>query len=398
MTGDPDGAIVEWLDREHRPGPLSDLRVGIKDNIAVAGVVRRAGLPPAEADVAQETDAEVVRSLAAAGAQIVATTTTHQLGYGVVTPGTRNPRAPDRIAGGSSGGAAAAVARGLLDGGVGSDSAGSVRIPAACCGVVGFKPSEGMVSRHGLLPFAATLDTVGPVGRDVATVTRMLPAMLLQPGSPARTGPLRIGLLAQVTQAPLDPEVDTAWRHIVDGFRSAGAKVSTVDLPLFAEAHPASGRILAAEALRTQRWALEQRGGDLDPQVRGLLEAAESLPQDKVLEARRTAALFRDRLGGVFSDVDILVLPTLPCRVPPVGATRLSVGSADESLASALTRLAGPWNLAGVPAGTVPVGRDGGGGPIGVQVVGSWHADHTVVFAMGLVEQLAGGPWPPVQA
>lgn len=396
MTEDPDGAIVQWLDREHRPGPLSDLRVGIKDNIAVAGVVRRAGLPPAESDAEQDGDAEVVRSLVAAGAQIVATTTTHQLGYGVVTPATRNPRAPDRIAGGSSGGAAAAIARGLLDGGVGSDSAGSIRIPAACCGVVGFKPSEGMVSRDGLLPFAATLDTVGPLARDVATVTRMLHAMLLQPGAPARTGPLRIGVLAQVAQAGLDPDVEAAWRHVVEGLRSAGATVSNIDLPLFNEAHPAAGRILAAEALRTQRWALEQRADELDPAVRGLLEAAESLPQEKVLEARRTAALFRDRLGGVFTDVDVLVLPTLPCRVPSVGATRVSVGSADESVTSALTRLTGPWNLAGVPAGTVPVGRDGGGAPIGVQVVGRWQADHSVVFAMGLMEQVAGGPWPAV--
>lgn len=395
MRTDVDGAIVQWLDRDTRPGPLADLRVGVKDLLAVAGVVRLAGLPPSADDVPADRDAEVVSLLASAGAQLIATTTTHQLGYGVTTPGVTNPRTPERIAGGSSGGSGAAVARGLLDAAVGSDCAGSVRIPAACCGVVGFKPSETRVSRDGLLALAPTLDTVGPMARDVPTVERMLQAMTREFPPARRPVQLRIGILEQVTQAPLDPQVRTAWDGVLEALAADGAQVVRVDLPLFTDAHPAAGRILASEALRTHRMLLDNRAEDLDPTIRQLLTAAENLPQDRVLEARRTAALFRDRLTGVFNDVDALVLPTLPCLVPLVDQDRLDIAGASESMVSALTRLTGPWNLAGTPAGTVPVARDSHGGPIGIQVVARWQADDIALAVMSVVEQLVGGPWKP---
>lgn len=409
MTSDDFGAIVRWIDRPVTAGTLNGLRVGVKDLLAVAGVPRLCGAGGIIDDRPQDADAAAVARVADAGAAIVATTTTHQLGFGVTTPSTANPRAPGRIAGGSSGGAAAALAAGLIDGAVATDSAGSVRIPAACCGVVGFKPRDGHVPRDGLAALASSFDTVGPMARDIATVvalhralTRSRPSGSAAGAREKTAGPprtrLRVGVVTEVRDAAMDVSVRQTWDAVLDLLAGAGASVVEVSVPLWDQAHPAHGRILAAEALAEHAQLLDRAGDLLDPDVRAGLEAARRLPPERVLEARRTAAIFRDRLQGVFAAADVLVLPTLPCEVPAVGAERVTVDGEDERLVSALTRLTDPWNLAGVPAGSVPAGRDASGAPIGVQVVGPWQADVKVLATMGEVESLMGGPWPPIRS
>lgn len=391
------GAIVNWVDRPARDGPLQGLRVGIKDLIAVAGVPRLCGAPDMVDATPQAVDAPAVARLVEAGARIVATTATHEFGWGVLTPGTRNPRAPGRIAGGSSGGSAAALAGGIVDGALGSDTAGSIRIPAACCGVVGIRPTEGLVPREGVQPLAPSFDNVGPMARDVDTVTRLhavLSGVDEQPATPER---LRVGYLRDVADAPLDGDVRTAWNDTMGALRGA-ADVRDLTLGELERAAAATATILASEEIKVHAATLDTYGALLSPGVRDALERSRLLSNDEVLEARRTAAAWRNRMVGVFREVDVLVLPVLPCRVPEVGAKVVPVGDIEERVGSALTRLNTPWSLAGLPAGAVPVAHDGGGAPIGLQIVGAWRTDAVVLAAMALIERLAGGPWPAVSS
>jgi aspartyl-tRNA(Asn)/glutamyl-tRNA(Gln) amidotransferase subunit A len=395
---DPYHSVVTWIDRPVEPGPLNGLRVGVKDVIAVAGVPRLCGAPALVDPTPQQRDAEVVRRLAAAGAHLVATTSCHQLSFGVTTPGTLNPRAPGRTAGGSSGGAGAALAAGIVDGAVGTDTAGSVRIPAACCGVVGLKTTEGLVSRDGVDPLAPSFDTVGPMARDVATTARLLDAMTDAPVVPEVPRPLRVGVIEQAQRSRVHPDARAVWDEVVGLLAGAGARIERVAIPMLDEAHPALGRIIAAEGYAGHGWAYHERPDALVPDVRQRLAAGERLSHEKLLAARRTAALLRDRLTGVFAQVDVLVLPVLPCRIPLADADEVDVGGEMESVASALTRLVGPANLAGVPAGAVPCGLDADGAPVGMQVMGPWSGEAAVLGVMALIEELVGGPWPAVEA
>ena len=394
---DPYGAVVTWVDRAPGPGgPLAGLRVGVKDLIAVEGVPRLCGAPDVVDATPQLADAEAVRRLVDAGAQIVATLATHEFGWGVITPGTANPRARGRIAGGSSGGSAAALAAGIVDGALGTDTAGSIRIPAACCGVVGLKPTEGLVPRDGVQPLAPSLDTVGPMARDVATVAALHSALVRTPVKPMADGRIRIGVVTEVRDMPMHDEVRGAWETTLAALRSAGARLTEVEVPLFDAARPAFGRIIAAEEHQTHRGTIVRHRDRLTPEAQRAF-SDEPPDNEKVLAARRTAALLRDWMGGVFDAVDALVLPVMPCLVPEVGAGEVGVGRGTDRVGSALTRFNGPWNLAGVPAGALPVARDSGGAPIGMQVVGPWRNEACVLGVMQLIERLTGGAWGPVR-
>lgn len=393
---DPYNSVVTWIDRPARPGPLDGLRVGIKDVIAVAGVPMLCGAGDIVDRSPQAADAEVVRRLVAGGAKVVATTACHQFSFGLTTPGTINPRAPGHTAGGSSGGAAAALAGGIIDGAVGTDTAGSVRIPAACCGVVGLKTTEGVVSRSGVEPLAPSFDTVGPMARDTGTVRRLLEAMAATDLATTAAPRLRIGLVKEALDAPIDPAVRAVWIRLMEDLRRRGERVVEVSVPMLTEAHPALGRIIAAEGFARYGHVLRDHPDALLPDVRQRLEAGARMTQEKLLAARRTAALVRDRLTGVFAEVDVLVLPVLPCRVPQADAIQVDVGDRTEAVASALTRFVGLANLAGVPAGAIPCDRDDAGAPIALQVVGGWRTEATVLAAMERLEDLAGGPWAPV--
>lgn len=395
---DPYNSVVTWIDRPVQPGPLGGLRVGIKDVIAVAGAPMLCGAPGVVDASPQAEDADVVKRLVAAGADLVATTACHQFSFGLTTPGTINPRAPGHTAGGSSGGAAAALAAGIIDGAVGTDTAGSVRVPAACCGVVGLKTTEGLVSREGVEPLAPSVDTVGPMARDTATTRRLLQAMTgseLDSSAPPR---LRVGLVEEAVSSPIHPEVRAVWMRVIEQLRARGHAVVDVSVPMLAAAHPALGRIIAAEGYARHGHTLRDQPEALLPDVRQRLEAGARVTQDKLLAARRTAALLRGRLTGLFSEVDVLVLPVLPCRTPRADEIRVDVGDGTEPVASALTRLVGPSNLAGVPAGAVPCDTDGLGAPVALQVMGSWRAEATVLTAMEHIEEAVGGPWGPVEA
>lgn len=383
---DPHGAVVSWVDRPPAAGPLEGLRVAVKDVIAVRGVPRLCGAANLVDRSPQDADAWCVARLADAGAHIVATTSTPPFAYGVTTPGTTNPVAPHRTVGGSSGGSAAAVAAGLVDAALGTDTAGSVRIPAACCGVVGLKTTQGSIERTGVHPLAPTLDTVGVLARDVDTLRLVTAPLVAAPPPEPRAGPLRVGVLDEVTALPMAHDVRQAWSAASAALADAGASVASVTIPTFHDSHAARGRILAAEALRVLDPIVAGRRG-APAALRAALERARDLPTDDVLAARRTGAHLRDRLVGLFGTVDVLVLPVFACLVPSRDAVEVDVAGHTERVTSALTRLTGPWNLAGVPAGVVPIGPDSDGAPLAVQIVARWHAERTILDVLALFER-----------
>lgn len=394
-AAEPDlGAVVTRLDPPAGggPGPLQGTIVGIKDLMAVAGAPRLCGAPGLVDDRPQPEHATVVARLVDAGATVIATLQTHQFAYGLITPQTQNPVVPDRIAGGSSGGPGAALAAGLVHGALGTDTGGSVRVPAACCGVVGLKTTRGLVPLTGVQPLAWSLDTVGPMAATVADTALLLEVIAgvdpadpdsveAPPAAPVRpVEGLRIGVPTELGDAPIDDDVREVWETALDRLRGLGAQITSISLPSLPEAPPSNGRVLGAEALAVHEEALAAHPERFWPSVRERLEHAQTLGAATVARARRVGVLLRHELR--LAPVDVLVTPTLPCRVPPVGAERIEVAGREEPTVLALTRMTNPWNLSGVPAGSVPAGWDRGGAPVGVQVVGHPFAEAQILEVM----------------
>lgn len=407
------GAIVTVVARDGAPtGPLNGLIVGVKDLVAISGVPRLCGAPELVDASPQLTDSPVVARLLDAGVHLHATLQTQPLAFGVVTPQTRNPRAADRIAGGSSGGSAAAVAAGMVHAAVGSDTGGSIRIPAACCGVVGFKPTFGIVPVTGVQPLAWSFDTVGTLAASVADAAMLLWPMVgpdsEDPGSvadarhPAVDRPLRFGIPRELSNIPVDEEIRRVFAAVVERIADSHHRLVEVELPLLPDVPHAHGRIISAEAAEVHRKVLRDRPGELPGPSIARFAYGQGLTGVEVVAAQRAGREFAMQFAALAGTADVLLLPTLPTRVPGVGADRVKVAGSEESTTIALTRLVNPWNLVGAPAGSIPAGCDTDGGPVGIQVVGQVGHDRTVLRAMSLVEELLGGPWatvpPPVPA
>lgn len=368
-------------------GPLAGVVLGVKDILSVEGVPRRCGA----SDDVPPSAATAVALLTAAGAAIAATTATHQYALGVTAPSVRNPRSESRIAGGSSGGSAAALAAGIIDLALGTDTGGSIRIPAASCDVVGYKPTYGSVAGAGLQPLARSLDTIGPMARDVATCLRAM--RVLSPGMVATKLAQRVGVVQQVISGPLDAEVRACWESTLGDLHRAGAMLVDVSLPSLPDANVATGRILAVEAFSAHGKRFTTEPQHFDDDVAAALAYGGSMSASKLVKAREIQRRLDSELRMTGASRDVLVMPTLPCRVPERDRSHVTIGSRTEATASALTRLVNPWNLVGAPAGTVPCGRDAAGVPIGVQVVGRSGDDGAVLAGMAHLERLAGGPW-----
>jgi aspartyl-tRNA(Asn)/glutamyl-tRNA(Gln) amidotransferase subunit A len=386
-------AIVTWVGRAGDAGALTGVVLGVKDILSVEGVPRRCGTsddaPPSDMDAA------AVASLGAAGVAVAATTATHQYALGVTTPRVRNPRSETRIAGGSSGGSAAALAAGIVDLALGTDTGGSLRIPAASCGVVGYKPTYGSVSTVGLQPLAPSLDTVGPMARSVLGCAQAMRFLL--PTIRDAQEPRRIGVMQQMATAPLDADVRACWEASLRALNGSGGTLVDVDLPAFSDANVAAGRILATEAYAVHRSRFSSEPQHFSDDVAAVLAYGGAMSPGKLVEARKVQRRLESELQRAWAVCDVLVVPTLPCRVPERGRRHVTIGGRREATAATLTKLTNPWNLVGAPAGSVPCGRDRAGGPIGIQVIGRSGHDGTVLAGMAQLERLAGGPWPPEQ-
>jgi amidase len=302
----------------------------------------------------------------------------HELAYGVTginayagTP--RNPRFPTLVPGGSSSGSAAAVAAGLVDFAIGTDTGGSIRIPANCCGILGLKPTFGRVSRAGVVPAESSLDCVGPFARDIATLER---AMSLIDDSFAGESPpveARLGLV----EVSADAEVAAALRGVLVRL---DIPVTPIHLPSFDEAFAAGMTIIAAENWTAFGHLLD---AGLGPDVQRRLAAAQSVTRDRVLHAEAVRRRFRDEVDAALQTVTALVLPTMPGVPLRLAAAR------DAEAALRMTAFVRPFNLSGHPALTLPLLTETGQ-PAGMQLIGRRNGDAALCALAQLVAARLG--------
>jgi aspartyl-tRNA(Asn)/glutamyl-tRNA(Gln) amidotransferase subunit A len=358
-----------------RPGP----RMAVKDLFDTAGVRTTYG-SLVFADHVPEATAPAVVRLEQAGYVSAGKANLHEFAWGITSENPHygtvpNPRAPGRVAGGSSGGNAAALAAGLVDAALGTDSAGSVRIPSACCGTTGFKPTFGLVSLEGCFPLAPTFDHGGPMAVDVAGCERMLAALApgFEPAGLSSLGDLRAGV-AWTERA--DPLVGERVEAAAARFPAA----RPVDVPGPDGVYPCFGREAAevhAELFREHREAYGEN-------VATKIEWALTIEDTEVDAARAARERYRERIAAVFDGIDVLVTPTIPMVAPPTG-----IG--DLELRGRMIELTLPWNVVGAPALALPCGPAEDGLPASVQLVGRPGDDATVLAAGRLLERTLAG-------
>jgi aspartyl-tRNA(Asn)/glutamyl-tRNA(Gln) amidotransferase subunit A len=392
--------VAEMLeDRVRRgedPGPLAGVPLGVKDLMPVRGLPLTAGTRAIDA-VVQDHDAPVVARLRAAGALIVGTTNLHELAFGVNSANPHfghvvNPRFPDRIPGGSSGGSAAAVAAGLAAIAVGSCTGGSIRQPAACCGIVGFKPTYDAVPRDEVVPLAWSLDHIGPITRSVEDAALAFEVMAglpehsaLPPGAPM---PPRIMVPRRFFYEGLQPEVRTAVEAALGRMREAGATLGEVDVPGIELAPGIQLITLNSEATQANDRLLRTRGERLGEDVRVRLEIGQFYLAADYVKAQQLRAQVRGAMIASFGAADVMVIPAMPVLPPKVGTTLVEIDGRPVHVAPALTRFTSPINFCGFPALSLPCGRSGSGLPVNIQVVGRPGADAAVLGAARWCEQV----------
>ncbi|WP_399088718.1 amidase [Streptomyces sp. BBFR2] len=368
-------AASESAAGRHR-GPLHGIPFGLKDLMDVAGMATAAG-SRVRAGHRAAADSTVAARLADAGAVLLGKTHTHEFAYGLITPQTRNARDGSRIAGGSSGGSAVAVATGAATFALGTDTGGSIRVPAALNGVVGLKPTYGLVPRRGVTSLSWSLDHVGPLTRTVSDAALVL-GELTGPGhAPVLPPPdgdlagLRIGVPDSYYFDHVSPEVEAAVRTALDRMAGLGAELVAVRTPMARYVQAVHWGLMVPEATAYHEATLRTSPELYGPDVRVLLEAGTTVAAADHLRARRAQALMREAWIRLFERVDVVAAPTVPTTATEVGRSAVTWPDGTvESVSDAYVRLCAPANITGIPALTLPVGEDTAGLPIGMQLMG----------------------------
>ena len=387
--------LDQRLSRGEKLGPLGGCLVAVKDLIDVKGY-RTTGGTRALQNMPAERDAPAVARLRNADAVIVGVTNLHALAYGALSTSSEfgtvgNPLRPGAVAGGSSGGSAAAVSAGLADIALGTDTAGSIRIPSALCGVVGLKPTYGRVPTAGVQALGPTLDHVGPITRTVADAALALELMSDQPFTTplARWQSLDnvvIGLPDHYFGDRLEPEIREALESAVSAIRDLGGRLRRVDLPSVDLSPAAQLCTLSSEAFDVHRELLAEQGDKLPEDVRLRLEMGMFRTGPDYVRAQRLRAQIQAEMDNALRDADLLLVPTLPITAPPVGASHVEVEGERWTTQFAVTRLTMPFNLTGFPALTLPWSSDRHGGGIGIQLAARPMAEATLLGAAHAME------------
>lgn len=389
--------------RAGRPaGPLAGVPVAIKDIVDVAGATTTAGAHPAFHRHAS-SDAALVARLRAAGAVLIGKTGLHEFAYGVtnINPHygpVRNPWDLARIPGGSSGGSAAAVAAGLCAGAVGTDTGGSIRIPAALCGITGFKPTYGAVPLDGIIPLAWTLDHAGPLARSVRDAALFLDVMAASGGDSGSLSQrlegvgaagVRVGLPRAGFWPDLDPEVERLCASAVAVLRDLGAVVRDVEVPYARYAGSAAAVILSVEATAYHERHLRTHPQDYGDDVQTRLLRGFFLRATDYIAALRAQGFLRDAFLRAFEQADVLMMPTTQTPASPIDEEPASSASTSLAMSVQLTRFTNPFNLTGFPALSVPCGFTRAGLPVGLQIAGRPGDDATVLRVGAAYQQAA---------
>jgi aspartyl-tRNA(Asn)/glutamyl-tRNA(Gln) amidotransferase subunit A len=371
-------------------GPLHGVPLGLKDLIYTRDVRTTMGSALFK-DYVPDYSATVALKLEEAGAVLVGKTNTHEFAYGPTGDRsyfgpTRNPHDARRISGGSSGGSGAAVAASLLYASLGSDTAGSIRIPSALCGVVGMKPTFGRVSKHGVFPLSWTLDHVGPLTRTVEDNALLMNVLAgYDPKDPYSANrpaedfarDLGRGVGGGVVGVPKDfyfehveDEVGERVREAIEVFLSLGAEVREVGIPNLPETLRAQRYILAADAYAIHEERLKSAPEEFDEEVLKRLLEGERLKAHRYSRARQMKITSQGEFEEALGEADVLLAPTVPIAATLIDQREVNIGGYEEPVRSAVTRLTGPANLIGFPSLSVPCGFTASGLPVGMQLIG----------------------------
>lgn len=384
----------------HR-GPLHGVPISVKDLIDVAGAPTTAASAVRAGHVAT-ADAPVVARLREAGAVIIGKTNLHEFAFGPTGEDsaygpTRHPLDPARLTGGSSGGSASSVVTGMAYASIGTDTGGSVRIPAAACGLVGLKPAPGDIPTSGVVPLSTTLDHVGPLCRSVADAALLYDVMRgLAPATPdpcAIEG-LRIGIPRAYFMALLDPQVASSFDRLCGQLSDAGAQLDEIAIPHAADTSAVYAHITLPEAAALHASALERDPSLYTPNVRFRLELGRYILAEDYVRALEGREVLRREVDLALGDREALLLPTIPIPAPRVGQTTVKIGASDESVRNLLLRLTQLFNLTGHPAITLPCGTTAEGMPVGAQLVGGRMPGTGAILqvAAGVERLIAGSP------
>ena len=388
-------------------GPLHGVPIGLKDLYYTKGVRTTVGSKIMR-DFVPDFDAAVTEKFRDAGAIIIGKLQMHEFALGATSVNphdgpAHNPWDIECVTGGSSGGSGSAVASGQCMGALGSDTGGSVRIPASLCGIAGLKPTFGRVSRYGVYPLSWSLDTVGPMTRTVRDAALILnviagydsrdPSSIDRPLEDFTSGlddgveGLRVGVPREFFYDIIDPEVREAVSGVSRVLEGLGASVDDVSISVLDHSLAISSTILVAEAAEIHVDHLRHRADDIGDDVRARLEMGALTPAIDYIKAQRARALYNREIGETMRRFDILLAPTEPIGAPKIGQTTVMIGGRPEPALTLLSRLTRPFNICGVPAISVPCGFTSSGMPIGVQLAGRPFDEATVLRAAHAYEQ-----------
>jgi len=380
--------------------PLQGIPYSCKDLFDVAGMVTSGGSRVLADNVAGR-DAEVINRMNLAGAIFMGKNNLHEFAYGATgendlygTP--PNPYDTTRLAGGSSSGSAAALAYGLCAASLGTDTGGSVRAPAALCGLVGFKSTFGRISTDGVIPYSWSLDHVGTMTRSAADCALLFETLSesYQPAPTQDLKGLRVGLPQTFFFENCDRGILDSIDRLMDFLRNAGAELKPVPMPSMEYTRTVSLTVQMPEALSYHNRFLQQRGELYSQDFRAGLALGQCLLAEQYIRAKRFIESWRREMDEIFSDIDVLLTPATPAIAPAIGTVEVEVDGHKEPAGNAITRYTSFFNMSGHPAITLPCGMHSEGLPIGAQLVGKHYADETLIDVARQIETAYGFEMP----
>lgn len=394
------------IDRSETKKLLSGIPYSCKDLFDVAGIATTGGSKVLIDNIAAE-DADSISRMNAAGAIFLGKNNLHEFAYGATGEnllyGTApNPYDHNRLAGGSSSGSVAAVGFGLCAAALGTDTGGSVRAPAALCGLVGFKPTYGRVSTEGVLPYSWTLDHVGTITRNCRDTTTLFSVLCESSETDENTfygiSGLRIGIPDSFFYDHVDSEIKACTEQLIENLKNSDAEIKSVKMPSMEYTRTVSLTIQMPEALSYHNRYLETRGEMYSQDFRAGLALGQCLLAEQYIRAKRFVETYRRDTESVFEDVDLLLTPATPAIAPEIGAVNVNIDGYSEPAGNAITRFTSFFNMTGHPAITFPCGMHSKGLPIGAQLIGRHYEDDFLLSAAAMIEQefALGVPLPEI--
>jgi aspartyl-tRNA(Asn)/glutamyl-tRNA(Gln) amidotransferase subunit A len=389
-----DAELSHGIDR----GPMHGIPIAHKDLVYTKGI-RTTGGSKILKDFVPDHDADIAVNLDKAGSVLVGKTNLHEFAYGITSTNphfgaVRNPWDTDRIPGGSSGGSGAAIAAGILPMATGTDTGGSIRIPASFCGITGLKPTFGLISKRGVMPLGWTMDHMGPMTKTVRDAAVAFHAMAGKTGGyvPPKSADirgLRIGLPVNYYFEKLDLEVAESVRTVVQTAAALGARIVDITVPDIDALNVVGRVLLLAEATSVHLDHLNRRA-DIGPDVLTLLDQGRLIRGTDYIDAQRLRRIYCREFSKLWSQVDCIFTPTTPTPAPKIGQMIMDVGGKEENVRMATTRLMRAINILGIPALSIPSGFSKSGLPIGLQILGAPRAEDTLLRVGAAIEDATG--------